>query len=187
MSSFAPLRSFLGLLLFIPFLLTGCATTLHLSHAEDSISVVPLFRKGFIVNPELKDEYLVLVKSHKCELVLESDAEAKIELLPIRRYGRCGNPLILSIISFGLIPGYIDAGLEYQMVVTTAGHRVTYFYRLNLVERYSVWEHLVPNDRVEVMAKALSVANPWRVEPNKIVEVIPTAVMLAAPQPARQP
>ena len=135
---------------------TGCTSSLHLGSARD----LPRFNGGarpvYVTNPELKEEYEVLRASGIYPLSTERDGARLLTLHPIVRYGRCGNPLMLTIFTCGIVPGVLPAARVFEYDLQTDGTTETRSHPLALYERFSIWERLLPHNDQRKMAEALA-------------------------------
>jgi len=79
-----------------------------------------------------------------------------LTLRPLHHGFRCGNPLILSMLTVGIIPGILPAGLTFDYDLETDGTVEHCARSLPLYERSSIWECLLfLHDDQKIMAKGL--------------------------------
>jgi len=144
----------------------GCASSFHL----DSNSNLPPFDGGtrpvYVANPELKREYEILRASGIYQLSPERGGARVLTLHPFRQYGRCGNPLMLTGLTLGIVPGVVPAARAFLYDLDTDGVTESWEHYLPLYERVSIWEWLLRRDEQKVMAEALARSSPRR--PNHL-------------------
>jgi hypothetical protein len=144
----------------LALLLSGCASTLHLASAKTALPFSDAGTPVFVTNPELKREYAVLKKSGIYRLSETPEGARRLTLRPIVQYGRCGNPLMLSILTFGIIPGFLPAAMQFGYDLETGGTFQQIVHRLPLYERYSIWDRLAVGIGDEVIGEALKYSTP---------------------------
>lgn len=151
------MRRLLKILLVVSSLqfIAGCASTLQLRAVKPSNTASEEKLTVYVTNPELSREYEILKRSKIYLISEDREIRTSITLHPIKRQFSCGNPLILSGITLGLIPGYLPAGTEFEYELTDSGKTETYSHFLLMYERFSIWEHFVKSDEIEVMSQAL--------------------------------
>ena len=143
-------------------LLSGCASTLHL----DVPQVAQPFRDNgtavYVTNPELAREYAILKNSGIYRLSDTPHGARRLTLRPIARYGRCGNPLLLSAITFGVVPGFLPAAMHFTYDLEGEGMSQLVTHRLPLYERFSIWERRAAQRGDDVISEALKFSKPER-------------------------
>jgi hypothetical protein len=141
---------------------TGCASTLHMGSKRQPQRFDGGARPVFVTNPELKREYEILQASGIYHLSTEQEEARILTLHPIRQYGRCGNPLMLTGLTLGIVPGAVPAARAFVYDLKTDGVVETYEHPLPLYERVSIWEWLLRRDEQKPMAEALAWSSPRR-------------------------
>lgn len=95
-------------------------------------------QKVFVMNKELKKEYKILKHSGIYELVDDSTNTAKIQLYPMKIYSpNCGNPMIGSMLTVGLIPSYFSYSNSYNYDLIQ--NKVTENHQYKLEVYQSLW------------------------------------------------
>ncbi|MCJ7932337.1 MAG: hypothetical protein MUW56_01550 [Chryseobacterium sp.] len=95
-------------------------------------------QKAFVVNKDLKKEYDILKHSGIYEIVEDSTNAAKITLHPmLTRTPSCGNPMIGSMITLGLLPSGFPYTIAYSY--DAAENRTTKNYQYKLQVYQSLW------------------------------------------------
>ncbi|UKB82112.1 hypothetical protein LF887_13965 [Chryseobacterium sp. MEBOG06] len=95
-------------------------------------------QKAFVMNKELKQEFDILKHSGIYEIVEDSTHAAKITLHPMMtRTPSCGNAMIGSIITVGLLPSGFPYDIGYSYDV--AENNTTKNYKYNLQVYQSLW------------------------------------------------
>jgi hypothetical protein len=135
---------------------SGCRGTLRTASKHDLQKFDGGTRTVFVTNPELRREYEVLKASNIYQLSSNPSDARRLTLHPIRQYGRCGNPLMLTGLTFGIIPGVVSATRAFEYDLESDGKTQKLCHRLPLYERFSIWEHLVKHDDDATLAEALA-------------------------------
>ena len=101
----------------------------------------------YVTNPELRREYEILRASGIYDLSSQPDGAHLLTLHPVRQYGRCANPLLLTIFTLGIVPGVLPAARAFE---------------------YDLHTDVVTEtcDEQKVLAEALAWSSPER-RPNK--------------------
>ena len=119
-----------------------------------------LFRGGsqpiYVTNPEMYREYKILQKSGIYHISNQPDLPLRLTLHPIYQYGRCGNPLMLTIFTLGIVPGYLPGAYVFEYDLETDGVVERRAHHLPLYERFSIWEWVVKRDKDKQFAEALA-------------------------------
>ena len=110
----------------------------------------------YVTNPELQNEYEILRASEIYSFASQPEGARLLTLHPVRQYGRCGNPLLLSMLTFGIVPGILPADRAIEYELRTDGATERYEHHLPLYERFSIWERLMRSNEQKVMAEALA-------------------------------
>jgi hypothetical protein len=127
----------------------------------------------YVTNPELRREYEILKASGVYELSNQPAGAAQLTLHPLCQYGRCGNPLMLSFLTLGILPGTIDGAYVFEYDLEADGVVERYTRHLPLFERFSVWEHLVKRDEEKLFGKALAWSYKLEHRPEPVAELAP--------------
>lgn len=117
-----------------------CSCIPSYSVAKEYRNVKPNFPKQnvFVVNKDLKKEYEILKHSNIYEIVEDSTNVAKLELLPMKTYTpSCGNPMIGSMITFGLLPSGFPYSISYDYNLTEHNIKKNHQYKLEVYQ--SLW------------------------------------------------
>ena len=147
-------------------LFTGCTTNLYLRSGTHE-----KFEGGagavYVSNPELKNEYRILQRSEIYQLTNSPVGNRRLTLEPLGHGGGCGNPIILSIYTLGIIPSSPVGGrFSFQYEIESNGtveHRAHY---LAVYERFSLWERFIPHNDNKVLGKALR--RSILIQPNRL-------------------
>lgn len=92
----------------------------------------------FVVNKDLKKEYEILKHSNIYEIVEDSSNVTKLELLPMKTYTpSCGNAMIGSMITFGLLPSGFPYTISYDYNLTEHNIKKNHQYKLEVYQ--SLW------------------------------------------------
>ena len=145
----------LALFLFAA-LLTGCRSTLCV-YSRDAVEPIPPDpRPVYVTNPDLTREYEILKASGIYRLSYHSTDARLLTLKPLRQSARCGNPLLLSALTLGIIPGWLPGNYAFEYELKMDGAVQRWAHALPVYERFSIWEWLVRRDNDAVLAKALA-------------------------------
>lgn len=145
-----------GQLLIVLLFSCGCGSTLcmeskkHLQHFDGGA------RPVYVTNPEMRPEYDILKASGIYRLTSQTNGARYLTLQPIHEYGRCGNPLMLSGVTLGIVPGVLPAARTFEYDLETDGFVEPCVHFLPLYERFSIWEWLVPHHEQKVLAEGLA-------------------------------
>jgi len=145
----------LTLLLALSFS-SGCASSLHMDSKRGRVQFDEGARPVYVTNPEMEPEYEILKASGIYELSSQSNGARPLTLHPMRQYGRCANPLMLSIFTLGIVPGFLPAGRAFEYDLETDGVSESCVHELPLYERFSIWEHLGRRNEQKVLIEALA-------------------------------
>ena len=92
----------------------------------------------FVVNKDLKKEYEILKHSNIYNIVEDSTNTAVLKLYPIHSYSPpCGNPMIGSMLTIGLLPSYFPYTETYSYDLTENNKTKNHQYKLNVYQ--SLW------------------------------------------------
>lgn len=92
----------------------------------------------FVVNKDLKKEYEILKHSNIYNIVEDSTDTAVLKLYPIHSYSPpCGNPMIGSMLTIGLLPSYFPYTETYSYDLTENNKTKNHQYKLNVYQ--SLW------------------------------------------------
>lgn len=95
-------------------------------------------QKAFVVNRDLKKEFEILKHSDIYEIVEDSTNVSKITLHPMKTYTPpCGNPMIGSMITVGLLPSAFPYDIVYSYDVAENSATKNYQYKLQVYQ--SLW------------------------------------------------
>lgn len=95
-------------------------------------------QKAFVVNKELKREFNILKHSDIYEIVEDSTNAARITLHRMETFTPpCGNPMIGSMITVGLLPSRFFYDISYRYDVTENSTTKNYQYQLKVYQ--SLW------------------------------------------------
>ena len=151
------------------FCLGGCASTLHL----EAKSHLQKFEGGaqavYVTNPELRREYGILLDSRIYPLSRDPNSPRRLTLQPLRTSARCANPIALTYLSFGIIPGWLPGALTFQYDLVSLGKTEPFAHHLPVYERISLWEVLFRQDQEKVLAQALAQSGRGTVSGPKAV------------------
>lgn len=151
------MRSLTLVLLMSSFLIlfAGCASTIHLtSHGHPRPDAGAKLVVD-VTNPELSHELAILQASGIYGFTDREQGASRLTLHEIHHFGGCANPLMLTIITLGLVPGRLPGAYEFSYDLRTGGSSETLMHRLPLYERFSIWEHLIHQDSTQIFAEAL--------------------------------
>jgi hypothetical protein len=110
----------------------------------------------YVTNPELRYEYEILADSKIYQLTNAPDNARKLTLRPVAHFGRCANPLMLSAITLGVVPGYLPGAQAFEYDLETNGQMEREIHDLPVYERISIWDHFIKSHDEEVLAEALA-------------------------------
>ena len=143
-------------LFLLAALLTGCRSTLCL-YSRDAVEPIPPDpRPVYVTNPDLTREYEILKAAGIYRLSYHSADARLLTLKRLRQSARCANPLLLSALTLGVIPGWLPGYYAFEYEIEMDGAVQCRTHALPVYERLSIWEWLVRRDNDKVLAKALA-------------------------------
>ena len=159
----------MGRLAFIPVLVlvalfSGCTSTLHVAGKRSELhqfdgGPIPVY----VTNPEMSPEYQILKGSGIYRLATGPEGARRLTLRKMNHLFVCGNPLIATVFTLGLIPVKLPAPWFFEYDLETNGRSEEIKHLLSLYGRFSVWEWLLKWDQQKVYARALAVTPPLQV------------------------
>ena len=114
----------------------------------------------YVINPDLSREYQILVASGIYPLTHQPEGARKITLKPIQRLYRCGNPMMMTFVTLGIVPIDLPGGQVFQYDLESDGIGIHYYHRLPTYDRISIWEWLVRHNEEKILAEALAWSSP---------------------------
>ena len=148
----------------------GCATSLHVNRGATAIVFDGGSEAVFVTNPELVEEFAILRESGIYLLTERPEGARRLTLHPVRQYGRCGNPLLLSAFTLGLIPGYLPGAITFEYELESSVGVESFSHHLPVYERFSIWEHFGRRDRTDVLSEALKHSERIKRQPNQALQ-----------------
>jgi hypothetical protein len=126
----------------------------------------------YVTNPEMTPEYQILKRSGIYKISSEPEGARRLTLHKMGHLFVCGNPLIATVFTLGLIPVKLPAPWIFQYDLETHRRSEEIEHFLPLYERFSIWEWPLKWDQQRVYARALAVSSPqqW---PNKSLHSTP--------------
>lgn len=137
-------------------LLSGCGSTVCMMSKQHLHPFPRDPQPVYVVNPELKRELRILQTSGIFQLSNEPTSVRTLTLKPIRRYGFCANPLMLSGLTLGVLPGAVPGNFCFEYELKSGDLIERRSHRLPVYVRYSVWERLSQRDTDQVLGEALA-------------------------------
>ena len=118
---------------------SACTSNTYLVHEREPS---PYRDKGrvFVTNPDMSKEYKILSDSNIYTLVGSSDSKTKLTLHPLEKRLSCGNPMLGSALSLGLIPVSVSDKYVFQYEISSGEQKYLYTYDVPVTTRYSLWE-----------------------------------------------
>lgn len=147
-------------------LLSGCGSTVCMMSKQHLQSFPRDPQPVYVTNPELKRELGMLRASGIFQLSNEPTGERALTLKPIRQYGVCVNPLMLSGLTLGVVPGVLPGNYCFEYELRNGGLTERRSHRLPVYVRYSVWERLSQRDADKVLGEALAWSSLERFAPS---------------------
>ena len=144
------------LLLATGFLSSGCKSTMRMESTKHLQRFEGGMRPVYVTNPAMQKEYEILRASGIYSLTSQPEGARKLTLLPVHQYGRCANPLMLTIVTFGIVPGVLPGARSFEYDLETDGPIAHCTHPLPTYDRISIWEWLARHDDQKVLAEALA-------------------------------
>jgi hypothetical protein len=140
------------------FALTGCTSYQFVTNGKVDGDPIQFKAKAYVVNPELKQEYEILQRSQLYELVQDSLEAVKIKLNPMQTALMCGNPLIGTIFTFGLIPSTVEDQYFYSFTEQQSNNSIERKIMANVRMRLSAYEIFFSGNLKQQIAEGLKLA-----------------------------
>src|SRR5437899_703927 len=122
--------------LVLAALLSGCTSTLHVAGKR---SELPPFDGGrtpvYVTNPDMAPEYQILKRSGIYTVSSEPGGARRLTLHRMGHIPVCGNPLIATVFTLGLIPVKLPAPHIFQYDLETNGGSEEIEHLMPLYER----------------------------------------------------
>ena len=142
------------------FTVSGCAG--HLRYVGPEVAELPADQRpvAYVLNSEMKQEMAVLEASSIYKLSSDPSTPSKIRLEPMERMLACGNPLIGSMFTLGLMPVHLPDGYTMRFSEEGPLGKKEFAYVLNMHYRYSLWErfYIFSNEDKELGAAVRAAA-----------------------------
>jgi hypothetical protein len=142
--------------MFFTGVLAGCGSTPCVASKQGLHQFDGGTQPVYVANPGMQPEYNILKASGIYPLSTTPDGARRLTLLPIRYGGRCANPLMLTIITLGIVPGVLPDARFFAYDLDTDGVVERRIHYLPIYDRISIWEHLVRYDDQRVLAEGLA-------------------------------
>jgi hypothetical protein len=143
-------------LLIAVTLLCGCKSTVCLNSKRSLQPFQGGTQSVFVTNPGLQREYEILKASGIYSLSSQSDGARQLTLHPMQQFGRCANPLLLTGLTLGILPGFLPGSYVFEYEIEKGGAMQRGAHYLPMHERVSVWEWMINRDEDKVLAEALA-------------------------------
>ena len=147
---------FQTMLLIVVVASSGCKSTVCMESKNTLHHFSGGTRPVYVSNPEMHLEYEILKASAIYQLSSQPEASQKLTLRQIKHGFRCGNPMMIAVVTLGIIPGYLPGRLSFEYDLEADGKVESYVHRLRTYERISIWEGLVISNEKKTLAKALA-------------------------------
>lgn len=134
--------------------LTSCASSFVVVQDKAGILATPK-QTVQVTNPELVREFEILKQSGIYHISNKPEA-VTLTLAPLKtwHYG-CGNPLLGSVLTMGILPATLPATITFGYTLTEGGSIKQYGHSIRAYTRHSIWEHLISSDGAHEIAEAL--------------------------------
>jgi hypothetical protein len=111
-----------GLIVFpVVAIFVGPASNLYATGSLQPLSNEFPGGRVFVRNPDLVEEFEVLQASGVFQIVSAEEADAVVKLHPMEQAGVCGNPLLLTWATGGLVPSKVPIGWTFSFTVQEDG------------------------------------------------------------------
>ena len=120
----------------------GPASNLYAIGSLQSLSSEHPGGRVFVRNPELAEELEILRASGVFEIVSAEQADKVVELHPQEQTGVCGNPLLLTWATGGLVPSTVSIGWTFSFTLQEDGIESEQRFVLQGERRVSLVQHL---------------------------------------------
>ena len=132
-----------ALVALVALLALGCGTAdLYPAASLQRLSRQHPGGRAFVANPELFEELEILRASGIFELVSQDETSRVIRLHPREHEFVCGNPFLLTIFTFGLMPALVPANSTFLFTVEENGIILEHRFFLAAENRISPLQYL---------------------------------------------
>lgn len=119
-------------------LLCSCIPSYNVAKEYRNVKADFSKQNVFVANKDLKTEFEILKNSNIYNIVEDSTNTAILKLYPIHSYSPpCGNPMIGSMLTVGLLPSYFPYTETYSYDITENNTTKNYQYKLEVYQ--SLW------------------------------------------------
>lgn len=142
----------------ICLIIEGCTSYRFIQLSEVDGPKVELPVKAVILNPELREETLILERSQLYTLTTEPTTPTKIQLKPLERMPSCGNPLLGPILTLGILPARV--GDRYGFTFTEKKEEKIIDRKAQMLIEMRVWilDLFLPKNELNSVAQGVSEA-----------------------------
>jgi hypothetical protein len=147
-----------GVPIAVALFVVGCTSYHFVEVLDKPDTMIAAGGEAFVMNPALDLELDILRRSGLYDLTDDSSATMKIELKPLEVAGACGNPLLGTVPTLGLLPGVVYDQYRFSYSEeTVSGVRER---NVLIVVQMRVWafEFLFSGNRKDEIARGLRVA-----------------------------
>ncbi len=111
----------------------------------------------YVTNPEQRREFEILKAAGIYQISEEPTNARRLTLYPVNRCFRCANPLMLTFLTFGIVPAVLPSPYFFQYEIEIdEGRSKKLIHHLPLYERVSIWEWFVIDRADQKLAEALA-------------------------------
>ena len=162
----------MALCFILSFLIPGCTSTIKYTKpvtfaiSNDTTNTWFDENQVFVINTEeYPKEYQILVKSGRFKVV-DNQAAAHLRLQKVQFYGGCGNPLMGTFLTLGILPSATLSHYLFRFTIEQDGQKTEYEYILPMEQRYSLWEWLRKPfvNETAILSEALRNSAPYNVQ-----------------------
>lgn len=145
-------------LIWLCLSIQGCTSYRFIQLSEVNGPKVESPVKAVILNPELREESQILERSRLYNLTSDPTTPTKIQLKPLGRMPSCGNPLLGTILTFGLLPGRVGDRYEFTFTEKSDGREIDRKAHMLVEMRTWILDLFLPKNELNSVAKGVNEA-----------------------------
>ncbi len=117
-------------------------------------------QRAYVLNPELKKEYKILLSSNVFDIATDSaKAAIKVRLYPMRMTASCGQPITGSLITLGQVPVLLPDRYQYRFDIISNEVSTPYSTEMQIATHVWFWDMFVFDKKFKKKAGQVLLAN----------------------------
>ncbi len=117
-------------------------------------------QKAYVLNPELKKEYKILISSNVFDITRDSTgAVINLKLYPMRMTSSCGQPITGSLITLGQVPVLLPDRYQYRFDIISNAVSTSYTTEMLIATHVWFWDMFVIHKKFNQKAGQVLLSN----------------------------